>query len=40
MGTVVGMPISGLLCDWFGWESVFYVFGKYIIFLLLAAVSS
>jgi len=28
MGTVLGMPISGLLCQWFGWESVFYFFGK------------
>jgi len=27
-GTVVGMPISGFLCDKFGWESVFYVFGE------------
>jgi len=28
MGTVLGMPISGLLCQWFGWEYVFYYFGK------------
>jgi len=28
IGTVVGMPISGLLCEWFGWESVFYFFGE------------
>ena len=27
MGTVLGMPISGLLAQWFGWESVFYFFG-------------
>jgi predicted MFS family arabinose efflux permease len=27
MGTVIAMPISGFLCKWFGWESVFYVFG-------------
>lgn len=27
IGTVFGMPISGLLCDRFGWESVFYFFG-------------
>ncbi|XP_023326905.1 putative inorganic phosphate cotransporter [Eurytemora carolleeae] len=26
-GTVVSLPISGLLCDYVGWESVFYVFG-------------
>jgi len=29
IGTVVGMPISGLLCLWWGWESVFYFFGEY-----------
>jgi len=26
-GTVLSLPISGYLCDNFGWESVFYVFG-------------
>jgi len=26
-GTVLSMPVSGYLCDRFGWESVFYVFG-------------
>jgi len=26
-GTVLSLPISGLLCDAFGWPSVFYVFG-------------
>jgi ACS family sodium-dependent inorganic phosphate cotransporter-like MFS transporter 5 len=26
-GTVIGMPVSGFLCKWLGWESVFYVFG-------------
>lgn len=27
IGTVVTMPISGLLCEYVNWESVFYVFG-------------
>ncbi|XP_018336581.1 sialin isoform X2 [Agrilus planipennis] len=27
MGTVIGMTIGGVLTDYFGWESVFYVFG-------------
>jgi predicted MFS family arabinose efflux permease len=27
MGTVLSLPISGVLCDTLGWESVFYVFG-------------
>ena len=26
-GTVLSLPISGYLCDVWGWESVFYVFG-------------
>lgn len=28
MGTVISMPLSGLLCDAVGWESVFYIFGS------------
>jgi len=28
IGTVVGMPISGILCSRYGWESVFYFFGE------------
>ncbi|CAH1266855.1 SLC17A5 [Branchiostoma lanceolatum] len=27
LGTVFSLPISGLLCDRFGWPSVFYAFG-------------
>ena len=26
---MLSMSLSGLLCDRFGWESIFYVFGKY-----------
>ena len=26
-GTVVSLPLSGVLCETLGWESVFYVFG-------------
>merc|ERR550525_508414 len=26
-GTVISLPISGFLCEAFGWPSVFYVFG-------------
>lgn len=26
-GTVVSMPVCGLLADAYGWESIFYVFG-------------
>jgi len=28
IGTVVAMSVSGILCQYSGWESVFYVFGK------------
>ena len=27
MGTVISLPISGILCETLGWESVFYIFG-------------
>ncbi len=27
-GTIVSLPLSGLLCDAVGWESVFYIFGS------------
>lgn len=27
-GTVISMPASGLLASYFGWESLFYVFGR------------
>ena len=27
-GTVVAMPVSGVLASSLGWESVFYFFGK------------
>ena len=26
-GTVIAMPASSYLCEYLGWESVFYVFG-------------
>ena len=32
IGTVIGMPLAGVLCAsdlWGGWPSVFYIFGKY-----------
>lgn len=28
-GTVVSMPMSGILAQAYGWESLFYVFGKH-----------
>lgn len=40
VGTVVGLPLSGLLADFYGWEYIFYVLGClslvwYIIWLIL-----
>ena len=32
LGSILGMPLAGVLCAsdiWGGWPSVFYVFGKY-----------
>jgi len=32
MGTILGMPLAGLLCAsdiWGGWPSAFYILGKY-----------
>jgi len=28
IGAVLGMLLSGILCQYRGWESVFYMFGK------------
>ena len=27
MGTVISLPITGLICDSLGWEAAFYIFG-------------
>ncbi|PSN47931.1 Vesicular glutamate transporter 3, partial [Blattella germanica] len=41
VGTVVSLPVSGILANQVGWPSVFYVFGKYIYsFLLFCNTSS
>ena len=31
MGTVVSMPVSAYLADSLGWESIFYVFGEFVL---------
>jgi len=36
IGTVIAMPLSGVLAEHLGWPSVFYVFGKFVIFFLLS----
>jgi len=35
IGTVIAMPLSGVLAEHLGWPSVFYVFGKFVIIFLL-----
>ena len=33
LGTILGMPVAGVLCGsdlWGGWPSVFYIFGKFL----------
>jgi len=30
IGTVLAMPISGLLCEYVSWDSVFYFFGQFL----------
>ena len=34
IGTVVAMPLSGVLAQHLGWASVFYVFGKFSFILV------
>lgn len=34
-GTVVAMPVSGILAAAYGWESLFYVFGNFIELILI-----
>ena len=26
-GTILALPLTGLICDYFGWETAFYSFG-------------
>ena len=28
MGTVITMPLAGVLAEYIGWDAIFYVFGK------------
>ena len=28
VGTVIGMPLSGIFAKFFGWQSIFYIFGS------------
>jgi MFS transporter, ACS family, solute carrier family 17 (sodium-dependent inorganic phosphate cotransporter), other len=27
VGTVIGMPLSGIFASYYGWQSIFYIFG-------------
>ena len=28
LGTVLSMPLTGIICDYLGWEAAFYIFGS------------
>ena len=28
LGTILSMPLTGLICDYLGWEAAFYIFGS------------
>ena len=30
MGTVIAMPLAGILAEYVNWEAIFYVFGEYL----------
>ena len=37
LGTVIAMPLAGILAEYINWESIFYVFGRqlelYVLFI-------
>lgn len=37
-GTVVSMPLSGILASTWGWESLFYFFGKFWLLVVMNVV--
>ena len=28
LGTIISMPLTGIICDYLGWEAAFYIFGS------------
>lgn len=32
LGTVVSLPLSGLICYYMNWVYVFYIFGEFVLF--------
>ena len=28
LGTIVSLPLTGIICDYLGWEAAFYIFGS------------
>lgn len=32
LGTIVSLPLTGIICDYLGWEAAFYIFGSCGIF--------
>ena len=35
MGTVIAMPLAGILAQYVSWEAIFYVFGKMMIIIVM-----
>ena len=35
MGTVIAMPLAGILAQYVSWEAIFYVFGEMMIMMMM-----
>ena len=35
MGTVIAMPLAGILAQYVSWEAIFYVFGEIIMMMII-----
>ena len=35
MGTVIAMPLAGILAQYVSWEAIFYVFGEMIMMVMM-----
>ena len=35
MGTVIAMPLAGILAQYVSWEAIFYVFGEMMMIIVM-----